>query len=234
MSELVVIHESIRAKYSFDACDVDAALLMDHFAIPSGSKVLVVGAHDEPTANMLSEAGLTVYGVDLREYDSRLPPCNYTYLQHDFCDLPLSFIAEHQGTFDAVIALSCIEHFGMSTYQEGPIHPYYDVVAMRKVYEFLKPGGHAYVSVPFGGYYLEIWPHWRVYDLASVAMRLVQDLGMMNIICASSGKFQLDGREVKIRECLSVEEASKFSGIPPHVSALLILQKYPISRKGKR
>lgn len=231
MSNTIIIDEEARYRYSIDAADVDVMLLFDNFQVPKGSKVLVVGAHDEPTANLIASLGLDVYGVDLREYDNRLPPCNYTYVRGDFCNLPASFVAEHMGTFDTVVALSCIEHFGMGAYSEGRAHPYYDVIAMRKVWEYLKLGGLAYVTVPFGGHYLEVWPNWRVYDLTSAISRLVQDFNILNLYSATAVRFQIDGRDRKIGEIMPQHEVARYSGIPPHISTLLVLQKQDTTRR---
>jgi hypothetical protein len=227
----VVFDEAARQHILTSASiDADVLLLLDYFACKQKSKVLVVGAHDENTANVLSSMELEVYGVDLRDYDPKLPPCNYHYLRGDFCNLPREFINEHLGTFDCVVALSCIEHFGMSAYQEGRVHANYDIIAMRKVWEFLKVGGRAYVTVPFGSHYLEVWPHWRIYNLESAMTRLVQDFNILKIISVSAGEFQIDGRIIKAYDTLTQEDVSVHPSIPPFISTLLVLEKQDMVR----
>jgi hypothetical protein len=118
----------------------------------------------------------------------------------------------------------------MCAYLEGKAHHYYDVIAMRKVWEFLKEGGKAYVSVPFGGYYLEIWPHWRVYNMPAAIVRLAQDFRVLSVNSASASECQIDGRTYKPNDVLTQEEVSKYSGMPPHISTLLVMEKCSIVR----
>jgi SAM-dependent methyltransferase len=209
----------------FDPLDVDAYLFCQHFTGKVGAKVLVVGAHDEPSANLLAAAGMDVYGVDLREYDPHLPKCNYHYTRADFCDLPREYVAEHYGMFDYAVALSCIEHFGLDTYGEGGYQPYYDVLAMRQIYNMLKPGGTAYVTVPAGREFLEQTPHWRVYDYPSLLSRLVQDFTLERMVSMVATPIVVDGKPRKPRDVLTQREVATFAGFPPHISTLLVLHK---------
>ena len=225
MSQRIGVPSHFWQKYS--VTDYDTCIFLEFFKERPGSKILVVGAHDEPSANMLAEMGHNVTGIDLREYDKDLPPCNYTFLRGDFCGMDLSGL----GKFDVFVALSCIEHFGMGTYKEGPQHRYYDVVAMRRAWEMLKDGGHAYVTIPMCGYFNEVWPHWRTYDLNSVKERLVQDFALVDLKGVVSGNLMLpDGRMKKAGEGLTTEELKTFTGMPPHYSALMFLEKVPVKR----
>lgn len=222
----------------YDEVDMDLNLFAEEFRAYPNSKILVVGAHDEPSANLLAQAGHRVIGVDLREYDKKLPPCNYEFIRGDFNDLSPSFYREHAGTFDAFVCLSTLEHFGMGAYKEsGRSHRYYDVIAMRKAWELLKTGepgkehGKAYLTVPFGSKFMEVWPHWRVYDLDSARDRLVQDFTIVkiNAFTAVHG-LEINGVKRKLGERLTEAEVATFSGIPPHISTLMVLRKDPVSR----
>src|SRR5947208_1546396 len=112
--------------------DPDTRAFLSLFDEEIGSIVLEVGAHDEGASVLLSQLGFNVVGTDLREYDTSLPACNYAYVQVDFC----TWKPDRQ--FDVCFTLSAIEHFGLGTYREGPIHYYYDVLAMRRIWESLK------------------------------------------------------------------------------------------------
>lgn len=218
----VSVPTEVRERYTVN--DVDTAVFLDNFFAPYGANVLVIGAHDEPSANILADSGFKVVGIDLRGYDEELPPCNYTFLKGDFCDLPPWFQAQSVGWFDAFVAVSAIEHFGMGAYGDR-IDRYYDVVAMRKAWEYLRPGGRAFVTVPFGGHYLEVLPHWRVYDLPSARERLVQRFALERVAAATAHDTIIDSRLAKLGEPLTAEQVARFSGIPPSVSALLIMKK---------
>lgn len=231
------ITQEILAKYQIT--DEDTAIFLRNFDENIPGKVLEVGAHDEPVANILSECGYQVIGVDLREYNPNQdlptqevkPPCNYTYVRADFCDLPKEFLLTHWETFDIAISLSAIEHFGLGTYGEGRPHAYYDVLALRTIWQLLKTGGVCYLTVPFGGWHLDVVPHWRVYDRSSVAMRLVQDFSVIGYAPFVVGDCELDGKPLKIGDPISWEQANRFSGNPPHISILLKLQKDSKSKR---
>lgn len=224
----MMIPLELKKKYIKDFADIDTALFTLAFNEPLPSKVLVVGSHDEPTANILAEMGHDVTGVDLREYDARLSPCNYRYVKGDFCDPD---VVPERGQYDAFVSLSTIEHFGMGGYREGPLHAFYDVIAMRKAWELLRNGGKAYLTVPTGGHYLEIWPHWRVYDLNSLRDRLVQDFKTLTVYASTAADIVVDGRVKKMGESLTESDVNAFSGIPPHVSTLLVMEKVEMKRK---
>lgn len=224
--------------YAASLHDADTEALFAVFDEERGSRVLEVGAHDEPVANILTEQGFHVIGVDLREYhagqdlgranESR--PCNYEYVRGDFCDLPYPIYSEWLDHFDAIISLSAIEHFGLGTYDEGNPHYYYDVIALRCMWEFLKEGGTAYVSVPFGSNYIEAPPHWRVYDGYSLRRRLVQDFHVEGAWAFVAAECEVAGRKCDWRSLITWEEACGYSGDPPHVSVIMKLKKVAVKR----
>lgn len=224
---------------SYEITDEDVAVFLRTFDEPVGGKVLEVGSHDEPVANILTDCGYQVIGVDLREYNPNQdlptkgpgPACNYTYIRHDFCRLPDAFLKEQLGTFDVAISLSALEHFGLGTYNEGGIiQPYYDVVAVQTIWQLLKEGGVFYVTVPFGKQHIDAIPHWRVYCLSSLSARMVQDFKVESLIPFVCGEMELDGKQFKEGNPISWEQACSFSGHPPHVSVLLKLRKAPTQR----
>lgn len=226
------IPDEIIQKYGVP--DPDVGLFVDHFDEPEGSRILVVGAHDEPTANMLADAGCSVVGLDLRPYDSSLPPCNYRFRQFDFCDSTVSHYGWWYGQPEVFVSLSAVEHFGLGTYNEGPRHAYYDVIAMRKAWELLKEGGRAYVTVPFGGSFCEMTPHWRVYDEVSLNERVVQDF-RLDLLTMRAGEDILESHGNvlwKQGTPMSMEDAKQMPPGCPFVSALLVMTKVKVERKG--
>lgn len=220
--------------------DADSLEFLQWFDEPPGARVLEVGAHDEPLANILSAAGYSVTGVDLREYDPRqdregkrnepLPPCNYGYLRADFCDLPSWWLNQRFGTFDSAFSISAIEHFGLNTYGEGKAQPFYDVIAMRTVWQLLKENGTAYITVPFGAKYVENVPHWRIYSFLSAQARLVQDFQVEGCRCFVADTAEINGRVRQQGDEISWVDATGYDGIVPHVSVILKLRKVPINR----
>ncbi len=220
-----------------DVSDADVQMFVTLFDAPRGSRILVIGAHDESTANMLASSGamFDVTGVDLREYDANLPPCNYRFIQADFVSLTNRYLTEeiNEGKyqpFDAVVALSCIEHFGLGTYNEGAVHPYYDVIAMRKIWELLRVGGRAYVTVPMGNRFLEVNPHWRSYSPKAIEERLIQDFKLEYMGCVIAAPFIVDNVLFDRTHPLTAHEAVSYDGIPPHISTVLVLSKQEVTR----
>lgn len=223
------VSENVRERYGVH--DVDAALFLDSFSASAGAKVLVVGAHDEATANMMADSGFRVWGVDLRGYDRSLPPCNYTFLRGDFCEPDfLNALVIPNAPFDAFVCLSSLEHFGMGSYREGQSHRYYDVVAMRKAWELLRVGARAYVTVPFGSHFIEVWPHWRIYDLDSAKNRLVQDFRLLSVESVSSGDMLIQDQKIGWGTKLTQEQVVVTASVSPAVSTLLVMDKVEVKR----
>lgn len=152
--------------------DPESSFFYQVFDEPEGVKILEVGSHDAPTASMLAKSGFNVTGIDLRDCDQAK---NYKHIVGDFCTMPEFFVRESVNSYDCIISISSIEHFGLGTYKEGNYRSHLDFVAMRKIYDYLKVGGTCYISVPFGGKFIEFAPHWRVYNWEKLNERLIQD-----------------------------------------------------------
>ena len=210
--------------------DADTAVLLSVFDEPIG-KVLEVGANDEPIANILSEMGNEVYGIDLLPYDSKLPPCNYTYYQGDFCRPSDSFMRKHYGTFDTIVCISAIEHFGLHK-DESDRLPFYDVIAAHVMWQLLKEGGACYISVPCGKSAIAYGHHWRVYNREAIDKRLVQEFVREMACLFIADLVEINGEERNMGDPISWEEVAEYDK-PwcPHISVLLKLRKAPIFRK---
>ncbi len=171
---MATIPAAVRATYTTH--DPEADVFFNTFDEPVGSRVLEVGGHDSPISTMLAESGFSVLSCDLRPYDGP-QHSGHRSVVCDFGRLPSHFTAAWAGKFDCVVCVSALEHFGLGCYGE-PRQPYLDVIAARRMYDCLRPGGSAYVLVPFGGMYKERPPHWRVYDHDALYERIIQNFKM--------------------------------------------------------
>lgn len=204
----------------YGSLDADSLALVNSFNEPAGCSIIEVGSNEEYVGNILADNGYAVTGYDLREWQQEIP-CNHDRRQGDWClladDIP-------SGSVDAVVCLSALEHFGLQTYGDGN-RPYLDVVAMEQVRRVLKPGGAAYISVPFGMCHLNHPPHWRVYDCVSFIERLGRGLAMEGVSFFTSGPAIIDGVYRKAFQDVSRDEASRYPGDPPHCTILSKLRK---------
>lgn len=211
--------------------DEDTRRFFDMLELPDHPcTILEVGSHEEYAANILAELGHDVTGIDLREYDSKGHgghPCNYKYVRSDVNRH--KFDANH---FDIAFSLSAIEHFGLGTYGEGPISIYADVLAMDNIWKTLKYDGCAYITVPYGGKYVESIPHWRIYDQAALRDRLVGDFMIIDSVFFASAQVKGNlGPELCFQggELVPKKHADIYEG-DPHLTVLAKLLKSPVTR----
>jgi 2-polyprenyl-3-methyl-5-hydroxy-6-metoxy-1,4-benzoquinol methylase len=96
-----------------------------------GIKILELGAGAGAFTLRLKEAGYEITASDMR-------PDIFALKDIPFCliDLDKDIAAEHQRSYDAVVATEVIEHLENS----------FDF--FRKIYSILKPGGLAFISTP--------------------------------------------------------------------------------------
>lgn len=159
-------------KLSLIENDPEANFFIRNFNQKPPAKVLEVGSADNKVACMLASAGFDVVGIDLRPYAFKH---KHKHIVGNFLNMPAEFWEEYRGKFDVVFSISAIEHFGLGTYGEVGGFPLADVVAVRYIHDLLKVGGTCYLTVPYGGRFVTVGPHWRVYDWETVQDRLVQD-----------------------------------------------------------
>lgn len=214
------IIESVRQEYKI--FDPEADLFFRDFDEPINAKILEIGSQHSPLASILTKSGFNVTGVDLRDCDQE--PI-YNHIKSDFCRMPVEWMRENYGTFDSAVCISAIEHFGLNTYEEGRTHEYYDVLAMRYIYDLLKPGGSCYITTPFGGKYVEYKPHWRVYDWASLLERIVQDFHTEIFSIGVCEKISINGLTFNVGDPITINEAILNTKGLPHISCFLKLRK---------
>lgn len=123
-------------------------------ALPSGSRILDVGSTESTVAFSLASLGYRVTGIDLHPY--RLEHSNL-----ETVTAPLEDWEGPEASFDAVLCLSSIEHFGLGAYGEEPKEGL-DREAMKKLRTLVKPGGLLVFTAPFGEY--EVGDFQRTYD----------------------------------------------------------------------
>ncbi len=124
-----------------------------------GSRVLDVGSGASKLPVELVSLGYQVFTIDLPEYPYPVNHPNFHSVQGDIRKTPLP-----DNFFDAVTAVSCIEHIGL----EGEDDFGGDKKATNEIRRLLKAGGSAIITVPFGKRLIhrrkDIARH-RVYDL---------------------------------------------------------------------
>lgn len=155
--------------------DNDTLMVLSHFEVLPGGRVLEVGANDEDVARILTDNGLAVTGVDLRPDNRSQFPLSYARLEGDFVVLASSL----RGCFDAAVSTSALEHFGLGTYGtfEKTEDPDYDTKAVAAVRNLLKPDGVFHLTVPYGSRFVNGNRDWRVYDRDALARRILKPFG---------------------------------------------------------
>jgi 2-polyprenyl-3-methyl-5-hydroxy-6-metoxy-1,4-benzoquinol methylase len=132
--------------------------------LPPGASIVDVGASESTVALSLASLGYAVTAIDFRKYPFDHPGLNAKDGPLEACDLG-------DKKFDAAVVLSAIEHFGLGAYGEERGQSEADVLAMRKIRSWIKPGGHLFLTVPYGA--PAVTPLHRIYDDAGLE-RLLQ------------------------------------------------------------
>jgi SAM-dependent methyltransferase len=157
-------------------------VLFDHavkrwgFDLPDNARILELGCRETDWAQRVKKIlpDCTIVGIDpihCPDYGDFSPGANL-WVRGDAADINLLAHPETmRGSFDAVVSLGAVEHFGLGYYGD-PKGPDKDTQAVINAYEWLKPGGSFYFDVPWTpGQYHET-NHYRVYDDQRVEERL--------------------------------------------------------------
>ncbi|MCL4380689.1 MAG: class I SAM-dependent methyltransferase [Candidatus Marsarchaeota archaeon] len=125
--------------------------------LPAPAKVLDIGCCEGIYPIQLAMMGYNVTGIDTRQYGFQHE--NFRFIKTDFLKLN-EFKKE---SFDVILNISSVEHFGLKAYGNRNRDPDADSAAMQKIKELLKPGGQLIFTAPFGkkGRLLEFE---RIYD----------------------------------------------------------------------
>ena len=157
----------------------DYPFVHQNLGLDGKGRILDVGCHGTKLVIELASLGYEVYGIDGIEYPLQHP--NFTFVLGDICKTPFP-----DDFFDAVTAVSTIEHIGLGRYGDQ-LHSDGDKIAMKEIKRILKPGGKAIITVPFGKktvvYRGEIQLH-RVYDSQALNELFSESgLGIVKINC---------------------------------------------------
>ncbi len=124
------------------------------------ARVLDVGCAGSYFTLMLAGFGYDCYAVDIRRYTitNKIKYDNSKFLQEDIrkTSFPEDF-------FDAITAISTIEHIGLSGRYAIKEDPRGDIDAFKEMRRILKPGGILIITIPFGKPQI-LRPYMRVYD----------------------------------------------------------------------
>ena len=122
--------------------------------VVSGMRILDFGCGESLLPITVATMGAEVVGVDLLDYAFEHP--NFSFRKGDFLDT--GFPDTH---FDAVVAVSSIEHVGLGSYGSR-VYERGDVEVVREFWRVLRPGGSLLLTVPFGKRRVDA--NQRVYD----------------------------------------------------------------------
>ena len=158
--------EPITSKYlpgAFDPIWVNERIVEVPYALgvlaelTAPSRVLDFGACFSTLAISAASLGHHVTALDLRPYPLRHPNLTAVATPGEEWEGP-----EHP--FDAIVALSTVEHLGLGAYGESPSDPDLDAVLMSRFRSWLGEGGKLVFTAPYGPW--EIGAFQRVYDNA--------------------------------------------------------------------
>ncbi len=121
---------------------IDYPFAHGNLGLLSGAKILDVGCLGSILPIELASLGHQVWGLDLGEYPLSHP--NLTFVKGDATHMPFA-----DGFFDAVVAISTIEHIGLGRYGDED-DSQSDRKAVEEIRRVLKPGGRLLLTVPFG------------------------------------------------------------------------------------
>lgn len=132
--------------------------------IPTGGRVLELGCNETDFSTWLLRAdpSIRLTGVDVNE----CPQFTGTLIRGA---AEAQTFARH--SFEAVILLGSLEHFGLGYYGD-PINLDADKTVLERIAEWLVPGGWCYYDVPWTPErtYITENRHFRVYDDATLPM----------------------------------------------------------------
>jgi cyclopropane fatty-acyl-phospholipid synthase-like methyltransferase len=140
------------------------------FDIAPGSRVLELGCNETDFATHLLRhvPDVQMVGIDAREAADFK---GQRFIVADASESSLFANPElRPGSFDWVISLGAIEHFGLGWYGD-PKKPNADTLAIANAWHWLKPGGHLYFDVPWTPERHHETHHYRCYSDQSLRER---------------------------------------------------------------
>lgn len=195
-------------KFSLDEVDVVVTERIIEFPFVfrvlekrEGMKVFEFGCANSLLSYQLVNSGYSVTGIDLREY--RLPNKNFEFIKGNLFDVDLP-----KNQFDAVIAVSALEHIGLAAYKEKQNSQHSDKKAVEIFHDLLKPNGQLIFTVPAGLY--EEHRFFRIYDENSL-IRLLEKFSI-NMIEYYAKYNNTEWEEVSEKEIIKYSWKEKYNG----------------------
>jgi SAM-dependent methyltransferase len=125
------------------------------------ARILDVGGSESTVGLSLATLGHEVTIVDPRGH-----PLSHPNLRHRACRL--DELPDPGASFDAAVALSAVEHFGLEHYGVSTVDERLDLKALERLHELVRPGGQLVLTVPFAAQ-ASVDDFQRVYDEAGLA-----------------------------------------------------------------
>jgi len=127
--------------------------------LPQSGRILDVGSCEAVYLGVIQQVDRELHCLDPRDCRSGIPPGAVFHHQ--------SLIGNtlRRGFYDAVLVISVLEHIGLPCYEQEPF-PRGDALALAEVWDLLKPGAPAIVTVPAGQSKLVSW--YRQYSPADL------------------------------------------------------------------
>lgn len=112
--------------------------------IKPSSLLIDVGCAESLLSHELTSKGFKVVGLDIRN-------CPFKNKKMLFVKRNIMNSGLPDGTFDAAILISTVEHIGLSAYGQLTLEDYGDINAMKELHRILKPDGILIMSTPYIG-----------------------------------------------------------------------------------
>jgi SAM-dependent methyltransferase len=148
---------------------VEYSFVLQNLECPPKGKILDVGCLSSVLPFILISLGYDTYGIDIRKCPLQYP--NFKFFSRDirYTEFPNEY-------FDRIIAVSTLEHVGLSGRYGSDEDPSGDIKAINEMTRILKPDGRILITVPYGKAYKRT-PDYRIYDYS----RLKELLGNLRI-----------------------------------------------------
>jgi len=175
-------------------------------------EILEFGCAEGISPIQLCAIGHSVTGLDFRPYP--FTHKNFRFIQADILDWEA--LAEN---FDIAISISTVEHVGLGYYGD-PALSNGDKIAVDKLKESLKPGGHLVLTVPAGKACVR--RGMRIYDSKAIE-RLVSDIEQIRFFW-KRGRFS-DWEETTAKEIENLTYEDYESRAPVQGVAFIVAKK---------
>lgn len=129
--------------------------------LPGGARIIDVGGSESTVGLSLATLGYRVTVVDPRTH-----PLRHPNLEHAACTI--DELPEPAEQFQAAVALSAVEHFGLEHYGLTAVDARLDLAALARLRKLVAPGGLLVLTVPFGEQ-ATVDDFQRVYDEAGLS-----------------------------------------------------------------